>query len=207
MNIEPKDTALFESAFRFASIGMAIVSLEGKWLKINPSLSHMLGYTQEELLSLDFQQLTHPEDLEADLKLVSALLESEISTYQLEKRYFRKDGTIVWGLLSVSLKAAEMKLIETERLKTLLRFSIQVAHEVNNPLTIIGLNALTIKHAISQPVPDVDRIKQSLFVLNQAIERIAVITNTLNGVSVDTLGKEFDPKKNLSLLLKKFHLD
>ena len=95
--------SLFQSAFEFAAIGMALVSPEGKWLRVNRAICEITGYTEAELLARTFQDITHPEDLEADLENVRKMLAGEIKTYQMEKRYFHKNGSIVWVLLSVSL--------------------------------------------------------------------------------------------------------
>ena len=95
--------SLFQSAFEFAAIGMALVSLEGKWLQVNRSLCKITGYSEDELLARTFQDITHPDDLESDLENVRKMLAGEIDTYQMEKRYFHKNGEIVWILLSVSL--------------------------------------------------------------------------------------------------------
>ena len=95
--------SLFQSAFEFAAIGMAIVSPEGKWLRVNRSICEITGYSEAELLKRTFQDITHPDDLEPDLENVRKMLAGEIDTYQMEKRYFHKNGSIVWVLLSVSL--------------------------------------------------------------------------------------------------------
>jgi PAS domain S-box-containing protein len=91
------------SAFEQAAIGMAWVAADGRWLKVNRALCNLLGYSSEELLAKRFQNITYPDDLEADLEYVRQMLASEIRTYQMEKRYFHKAGHIVWALLSVSL--------------------------------------------------------------------------------------------------------
>lgn len=93
----------FSAAFDYASIGMALVSVEGKWLRVNKSLCQILGYTAEEMLAITFQDITHPDDLNADLQYVEQMLRKEIDTYQMEKRYYTKEGRLVWVLLSVSL--------------------------------------------------------------------------------------------------------
>lgn len=93
----------FRSAMQYAAIGMALVSLEGKWLKVNQSLCQIVGYPEEELLKLTFQDITHPEDLELDLRYVKKLVSGKIKTYQMQKRYIHKNGDIVWVLLSGSL--------------------------------------------------------------------------------------------------------
>jgi two-component system cell cycle sensor histidine kinase/response regulator CckA len=93
----------FRISFDHAAVGKAVVSPDGRWLQVNPSLCEMLGHREEDLLTTDFQTLTHPDDLELDMDYVSQMLAREIRTYQMEKRYIHKQGSVVWGLLSVSL--------------------------------------------------------------------------------------------------------
>jgi PAS domain S-box-containing protein len=93
----------FRQAFEYAAVGMALVAPDGRWLKVNPALCKLVGYSESELLSLTFQRITHPDDLEADLDYVNQMLAGEILTYQMEKRYIHKQGHIVWILLSASL--------------------------------------------------------------------------------------------------------
>ncbi|MEQ8338197.1 MAG: PAS domain-containing protein [Cyclobacteriaceae bacterium] len=93
----------FRGAFEHSALGMALVSTDGKWLKVNKKLCSMVGYSEKELLIKTFQDLTHPDDLDADLNQVQSLLDDKITGYEMEKRYFHKDGHIVWVLLNVSL--------------------------------------------------------------------------------------------------------
>lgn len=93
----------FETTFEEAAVGMALVSLEGAWLMANTTLCAILGYSLPELLATDFQSITHPEDLDDDLRLVEELLAGARTTYAMEKRYVRRDGNPVWCRLSVSL--------------------------------------------------------------------------------------------------------
>lgn len=93
----------FRLAMRHAPIGMAMVSLAGRFMETNEAMANITGYAKEELLGKTFQQITHPDDLGADEDQVRRLLEGSISHYQMEKRYLRRAGDIVWGLLSVSL--------------------------------------------------------------------------------------------------------
>ncbi len=93
----------FERAFEDAPIGMALIGIEGRWLRVNHRVCEITGYAAEELLGRTFQEITHPDDLEADLEHVQALLEGQIREYQMEKRYIRADGSEVWIMLSVSL--------------------------------------------------------------------------------------------------------
>jgi PAS domain S-box-containing protein len=93
----------FRSAFEWSPIGMALVGLDGQWLAVNPALCRIVGYTETELRALTFQDITHPEDLEADLAQARRLFADEIPSYQMEKRYIHKDGQVVWVLLTGSL--------------------------------------------------------------------------------------------------------
>lgn len=100
---------LFRRAFDDAAIGMALLSLEGNWLRVNRAVCEFTGYSEEELLHLKFQDITHPDDLELDLQHVDGLVRGETLSYEMEKRYLRRDGKIVWALLSVSLAVDDEK--------------------------------------------------------------------------------------------------
>ena len=93
----------FATAFGNAPIGMALVDITGVLLKVNLAFCKFLGYSEDELTSKTFQEITHKDDLNADLDYLSQLLEGKIQSYQMEKRYHHKLGYYVWGKLAVSL--------------------------------------------------------------------------------------------------------
>jgi diguanylate cyclase (GGDEF)-like protein/PAS domain S-box-containing protein len=93
----------FRVAFDDAPIGMALVAPNGMFLRVNRTLCEILGYAEPALLQSSFQELTHPDDLDADLEQVRRVLAGESRTYQMEKRYMRRDGQVIWAMLSVSL--------------------------------------------------------------------------------------------------------
>ncbi len=95
--------AHFRTAFDYAAIGMALVSPEGRWLRVNRSLCDLLGFREEELLEFDFQEITHRDDLGKELVHIYRMLAGEMPTCQLEKRYIHKLGHEVWALTSASL--------------------------------------------------------------------------------------------------------
>lgn len=93
----------FRSMFDAAAIGMALVNIDGQFIKVNQALCRMVGYSADELLEKSFQNITHPDDLEIDLAFVRQLLEGSLLSYQIEKRYFHKDGRIIWVFLTGSV--------------------------------------------------------------------------------------------------------
>lgn len=92
----------FRSAFDYAPIGIALVSPTGNWLKVNHALRQILGYSEEEFLSADFQSMLFPDDLRNTLVKINEILTNKIPTCQMEQRYLHKDGKIVWAWWSVS---------------------------------------------------------------------------------------------------------
>ena len=93
----------FRNAFDYAAIGMALVSPQGAWLRVNHSLCELLGHSEKELLASNFQAVTHADDLGNDLANLYRLIQGETPTCQVEKRYVHRFGQIVWALNSVSL--------------------------------------------------------------------------------------------------------
>lgn len=93
-----------DATFENAAIGIAHVGLDGSWLRVNERLLEMVGYSRDELLAITFQDITHPEDLESDLGQLKALIAGDIPHYQMEKRYFRKDGELIWVNLTVGIQ-------------------------------------------------------------------------------------------------------
>ena len=93
----------FRGSFESASIGMALVSTDGRFLEINRAFCELLGYDAETMITRTFQQITHPDDLALDLDYVDRTLAGEFDSYQMEKRYIRSNGSAVWVMLSVTL--------------------------------------------------------------------------------------------------------
>lgn len=93
----------FKYAFEYAPIGKALVAPDGRFLKINRSLTNILGYSEDELLKKTYQEITHPDDLDIQQTYTQQLLAGEIQSYQTEKRYFHKNGRIINVQLDVSL--------------------------------------------------------------------------------------------------------
>ncbi|MGH7786203.1 MAG: PAS domain S-box protein [Candidatus Binatia bacterium] len=93
----------FRATFAHAALGIAHVSPDGHWLRVNRRLCEIVGYSAEEMLGRTFQDITHPDDLGTDLEFVRQMLAGLLPSYAMEKRYVRKDGSLVWGHLTVAL--------------------------------------------------------------------------------------------------------
>jgi PAS domain S-box-containing protein len=93
----------FRQLFEQASVGVALESLEGRLAIVNPAFCAMFGYSEAELHQMSCAQLSHPEDLAAEAPLFRELCAGKRSSYQIDKRFFRNGGTLMWGRVSVSL--------------------------------------------------------------------------------------------------------
>lgn len=95
----------FRSAFDHSAMGTALMSTDGRLLRVNPALCHTLGYSRSELLALDHQAATHADDRDLEAPFLRQILAGERTRYELEKRYLHRDGSVFWGLLTVSVIA------------------------------------------------------------------------------------------------------
>src|SRR5712692_2549028 len=93
---------LYRSTFELAAVGVAHVNPDGRWLRLNRKFCDIVGYEQEEILKLKFQDTTHPDDLAADVAQAEKIVAGLSDQYSMEKRYIRKNGSVVWVNLTVS---------------------------------------------------------------------------------------------------------
>lgn len=101
--LQSEQEELFRSAMNHAATGMALISLEGRYLKVNPAFCAMVGYEEAELLDASLRSITHPEDRAADAENIRRMLARETIVGDIEKRYVRKDGQIVHSFVSPSI--------------------------------------------------------------------------------------------------------
>jgi len=94
--------ARLRAYFESPAVGVAITSPEKGWIKVNDRVCSMLGYTRDELSRITWLEVTHPDDVAANLAVFAKLIAGEIDSYSLDKRFIRKDGVILWTLVSAS---------------------------------------------------------------------------------------------------------
>lgn len=95
--------SLFGHIYTNAPIGIALISIDRKWMNVNPAICRIFGYSEEELMNLSIDDIRHPDDNNNSSALLVELLEGNISSFELENRYFNKNGNIVWTSVHVSL--------------------------------------------------------------------------------------------------------
>ncbi|MGB7323537.1 MAG: CheR family methyltransferase [Rubripirellula sp.] len=154
--------ARFRGTFENAAVGIAHVDFEGNWLRVNERLCHLVGYQRDELLEIDFQSITHPDDLDSDLVQFEQLKAGQIPSYTLRKRYIHKSGEDVPIDLTVSIQeepgetdpyciaviqdAREQVRSRNELEEAILQrdqFLAVLSHELRNPLGAVK-NAISL---------------------------------------------------------------
>lgn len=208
----------FGNAFTYSPHGMGIVALDGRWMRTNKSLCEMLGYSDEELQMLTVRAVTHPDDAAEDVILVQRLLSGESTSYNRVKRYYRKDGEMIWVSLAVSAvhdqsgktmyligqvenitarRELERRSLQAERLAGIVETTIAVAHEMNNVLTVLAMNAeLLATDASPDEIPAV--AAEILVASNRIAETVKRLRHAADLKSVAYMGD----KKMLDLSSK-----
>ncbi|MBS3848839.1 PAS domain S-box protein [Devosia sp. BSSL-BM10] len=196
----------FRIAMEHASIGMTLLEPSGRWLGVNKALADLLGYSQDELLEQNFRTVTHPDDLATSDQLVRQLLDGEIETYTIEKRYLRKNGDTVWAQLSASAVrnpdgsvkylVAQIQDIterrEVERVKNELIST--VSHELRTPVTAIrgALGLLAGTMAAELPL----KVRNLIDIANKNSERLILLVNDMLDIDKIASGKmQFDMRR------------
>ncbi len=186
----------FRSAFDGAGTGMAIGSLEGRWLRINAATSRMLGYSEAELLATTYHSITHPDDLAQNVAHIEALRDGSYDHCCFEKRYIHKNGDPIWVLLNVSLvrrddgtpvqfvvqiqdmtkrRRMEEKLRHSHKMEAVGQLTAGVAHDFNNLLAIVALNL----ELIADDVAEESFVAKRVEVGQRACARGATLTKQL----------------------------
>ena len=131
----------FRNIFEAASIGIALVDNKGRPFLANPRLCSLLGYSSTELATMSFTEFTHPEDVEIDWDLYSQLIAGERESYQIHKRYFHKDGSLIHALLNVSVLHDENQSV---------RFAIGMVQDISREVESTEALEHSLRHNAQQ---------------------------------------------------------
>ncbi len=193
----------FRMLFEYAPIGMALLTPAGHFLRINQAFCDTVGYTQDEMLNMAFQEITHPEDLQLHIEPDERLLHGDITHYQLEKRYIHKLGHIIHVLLDVGLirdaqnqpqhfisqvvditerkKAETLSFeiaVEKLRIQLLAEFIRNVSHDFRTPLSVINTHLYLLRHndVADKRLERLDMVERQAARLGRLIEGLLKMT-------------------------------
>lgn len=180
----------WRSVFENSAVGVALTDLNGRFIATNPVFQRMVGYTDDELRHLTFLDITHEDNIEQNRSLVQDLVEERHQQFQIEKRYRRKDGQLVWARNNVSilpgtdresrflmalseditqrklseeaLAKARSELAKVTSITSLGVLTASIAHEVNQPLSGIITNAGTCLRMLSADPPNIDGARETV---------------------------------------------
>jgi PAS domain S-box-containing protein len=154
----------FRNCFELPLIGVAITGADKGWIEVNETTCNMLGYSQQELMQMTWSELTHPEDLVLDLEYFRQLLAGQIDQYAMDKRYIRKDGSIIYAHLGVgSVRKADGSLdyavalmqdvTERKQAETELRQTKEFLESVldNAPIGVVVKDSKTLRFTLWNP--------------------------------------------------------
>lgn len=190
----------FRKYFEIGPVGIAETSPQKGWVRVNDNTCDMLGYTREELNEKTWAELTHPDDLEGDNRQFERVLAGEIDSYSIEKRFVRKDGSIVPTIMSVNCvrtddgsvdylvailqdltrnNALEEQLRQSQKMEAIGQLTGGIAHDYNNMLGVIIGNIQMVERAVDLD----DKSRQRLGKALGAAQRNADLTAKLLGFS------------------------
>ena len=208
------DPQIFRDVFNSTPIGIAVENLDGQPLFVNPALCSMLGFNEDELRSKHCVDFSPPEDAEKDWALFQQLRAGSIDHYQLEKRYFRRDGSSVWGHLSISLlhcrpspmvlamveditakKTAEealsrvgQKLIQAQE-EERSRLARELHDDINQRIALLAVRLEGLKRDLPKPADQLEyHIGETIEQLADVAKEVQALSHRLHSPKLELLG-------------------
>jgi two-component system cell cycle sensor histidine kinase/response regulator CckA len=188
--------ALFRSVFQSTAVGIAVLDREQRIIKTNDALQQMFHYSEDQLNTMTLTALTHADDRTLDEKLLEELYAGGRASYQGERRYNQKDGSTIWGRLTVSMiqnvddrrefavaivediserKQLEQQLVASQKMEAVGRLAAGIAHDFNNVLTVIS----GYSEMLSARVPPQDPLQREISEISEAAQRATALTKRL----------------------------
>ncbi|MEN3975612.1 PAS domain S-box protein [Emcibacter sp. SYSU 3D8] len=201
----------FRRIFEEGPMGIALVDTSSRFVSVNETLCQMVEYSAEELYALTFKDITHPDDLDADVNLAEQVFRGDIDHYDIQKRYFVKTGGIIWVNLTVSvlrdmaggvsyalamieniterkrleeeLEAHRLSIVSSARLSAIGSMAGGIAHEINNPVAIISASAENIEDMVEDDDIDVEELALNAKRIGEMCDRTSKIVNSMRHIS------------------------
>ncbi|GGH73539.1 PAS domain-containing hybrid sensor histidine kinase/response regulator [Phaeocystidibacter marisrubri] len=197
--------SLFNQAFMNAPLGITLIGMDGLWLKVNPALCSLTGYTEEELVGRHFMDLVHPDDIPDDKVAFNQIIEGKAETIEREKRYIKKNGDIFWVKMNASVvrdksgnpryfitqvfdvtdrRNYELQILKTSEearkaAKAKSEFLAQMSHEIRTPMNaVVGITNLLYEETRNQP-----EMHEKIEVLKFGADNLLSIVNDILDVS------------------------
>ncbi len=211
---EERWRAIFESS----ALGIALTDLDGRFVAANPAYVKLLGYSEAELRELSFRTITHEDDRKENLEILTELFEGKRTSFELVKRYRRKDGEVIWVNVSGSLvpgtegvpqfilgivedvterkraeealSKARAELAHVSRVMTMGELTASIAHELNQPLTAVVTNGHACLRWLNRTTPELEEVRAAVERMIRDGQRGGEVIGRIRA-----LAKKTDPQK------------
>jgi PAS domain S-box-containing protein len=200
----------WRTMFEKFPVGIVLSDANGRYISANPAFQEMVGYSDLELMHLGPLDITHEDDLPASTRMLDEIHAGHRQSFEMEKRYRRKDGTSVWAMLSIlrvpesgqtpalyptivvditkrkqaeeALRESELELARVSRLTTMCELTASIAHELRQPLSAAVSHGTTCQHWLSEDTLDLGRARRAAQRMMEAAQRASDVMDRIRGL-------------------------